>query len=76
MMLGDHANAHRWLQFAYAVERENPGTLKPAQRAELDRRLRQLAQAMGVDVPAGAVVVPGPTEAPVMPPPASPIPAP
>jgi hypothetical protein len=56
LQLGDYASATRWLSFAYTVEQANPGTLKPEQRALLDRGLLQLNQA--VQLSPGNVVVP------------------
>ena len=71
LMLGDLAGAHRWLYFAYEVERNEPGALKPDERAELDRGWAQLAAAMAQpSLPPGAVVVapaPTPAAAPVPP---------
>ena len=58
LMLGDNAGAHRWLTFSHQIEKDAPGTLTDSQKAELRRGLVQLARAMGVDVPAGAEVVP------------------
>jgi len=64
MMLGDYAGAHQWLSFAYTVERQNPGALKPEQRAELDRGWAQLASTLAPQlVPPGAIVVPAPSAA-------------
>lgn len=37
LALGDFRNAHRWLSYAYEVERTGPGTLQAHQRAMLDR---------------------------------------
>ena len=37
LVLGDIRNAHRWLAYAYEVERFFPGSLRPRQRAALDR---------------------------------------
>lgn len=71
LMLGDLPNAHRWLWFAYEVERHNPGTLTPEQRASLHGGFWELQRRMGVEVPApphgGA-----PTARPASPPPEEP----
>jgi hypothetical protein len=61
--LGDASAARRWLNFANQVERDNPGTMLPEQRALLSRALADLA----------AVHEAAPPSAP--PPPAGPPPA-
>ena len=62
LMLGDLAGAHQWMSFAYEVERQSPGSMKPEQRAELDRGWARLAAALAGPqvVPPGAIVVPAP----------------
>jgi hypothetical protein len=81
LMLGDATGAHRWLSFAYEIERQEGGALKAEQRGQLDRGWAQLAAtlaaAQGLVVPPGAAVVvpvPGPP-APAPAPPATPPPA-
>jgi hypothetical protein len=44
MMLGDHAGAYKWLSFASLVEQQQPGTLTPEQRVDLDRGLWMLSR--------------------------------
>jgi hypothetical protein len=48
MALGDVAGAERWLAFAYDVERQNSGALKPEERAMLDRAWFLLFQSRGI----------------------------
>src|SRR5262249_6299270 len=43
MALGDGPGAQRWLAFAYDVVRQNPGVLRPQERAMLDRAWYQLS---------------------------------
>jgi hypothetical protein len=65
LMLGEVDGAHRWLHFAYQVERAEPGALAPEQRAELDRGWAQLLAALA----AAQVVEQAVPAAPVLPPP-------
>ena len=44
LVLGDLRNAHRWLAYAYEVERKNPGSLRPDRRGLLDRGWFELGQ--------------------------------
>lgn len=45
LALGDGAGAQRWLGFSLDIERQNPGSLRPEQRAMLDRAWADLAAA-------------------------------
>lgn len=62
LQLGDLGGAHRWLAFAYEVERQSPGALVPEHRAELDAGWAKLGQALAA-LP-GAVVVKAPASGP------------
>lgn len=42
LVLGNYPEAHRWMQFAYDVERSYPGSLQPAWRRDLDQGWHQL----------------------------------
>src|SRR5262249_28084784 len=77
LMLGDFGGAHRLPNSAYEVERQNPGTLKTEQRADLDRGWAQLAQTLagGVVAP-GVIVVPAPRDGATPPAGRTPEPAP
>jgi hypothetical protein len=44
LVLGDLRNAHRWLTYAYDMERYDPGTLSNDRRALLDRGWYELGQ--------------------------------
>ena len=44
LVLGDLEHAHRWLAYAYEVERTNPGSLRSDRRALLDRGWFELGQ--------------------------------
>ena len=46
LVLGDLPNAHRWLVYAYEVERVHPGSLRPNRRALLDRGWYELGTHM------------------------------
>lgn len=43
LALGDAAGAQQWLSFALDIERQNPGTLHPEERAMLDRAWDELS---------------------------------
>ncbi len=65
--LGDLGNAHRWLAYAYQLERLYPGSLGPRERAELDRGwyelgLRVQAHSPRPTAPATALVATEPAE--------------
>jgi len=51
LVLGDLPNAHRWLTYAYSVERAAPGSLGPERRARLDEGWSELGRRMRVDLP-------------------------
>ena len=42
LVLGNYPEAHRWMQHAYNVERQHPGSLQPAWRRDLDLGWQQL----------------------------------
>ncbi|MEZ4220881.1 MAG: hypothetical protein R3B13_08125 [Polyangiaceae bacterium] len=69
LVLGDLNRAHRWLAYAYEVERANPGTLRSDRRALLDRgwfELGQRSRASGSPAPPGtALAASGAPEAPL-----------
>jgi tetratricopeptide (TPR) repeat protein len=44
LVLGDLRNAHRWLTYAYQIERYDPGSLTNERRALLDRGFYELGQ--------------------------------
>jgi hypothetical protein len=44
MRLGDHDAANHWLQFAAEIEKQQPGSLLPAQRRELASARDKLAK--------------------------------
>jgi len=44
LVLGDLRNAHRWLTYAYEIERYEPGSLSGDRRALLDRGWYELGQ--------------------------------
>lgn len=46
LVLGNYPEAHRWMQFAYEVERVHPGSMRPAWRRDLDRGWQQLQTQM------------------------------
>jgi tetratricopeptide (TPR) repeat protein len=46
LKLGDLRNAHRWLTYAYIVERTYPGSLRGNRRSLLDQGWRELGQLM------------------------------
>lgn len=62
LQLGDLGGAHRWLSFAYEVERQSPGALRPEHRIELDAGWAKLGQALAAAP--GAVVVRAPPPGP------------
>ncbi len=47
LVLGDLAQAERWLAYAYAVEQRDPGVLNPRLRLQLDRGWSELLQRRG-----------------------------
>jgi len=47
LVLGDLAQAERWLAYAYAVEQRNPGVLNPRLRLQLDRGWSELLHRRG-----------------------------
>lgn len=49
MMLGDHAEAGRWLDFTAAIEAKRPGTLGPEKQRELGQARATLAKNQGDD---------------------------
>ena len=49
MMLGDHDDAGKWLDFAAAIEKKRPGSLMPAQRRELEVARAKLAKTDDTD---------------------------
>jgi hypothetical protein len=51
LVLGDLRNAHRWLTYAYDVERAAPGSLGTDRRMMLDRGWRELGQRTRVGPP-------------------------
>ena len=55
LVLGDYAAAHRWLAFAYDVERANPGALRGDRRQLLDRGWYELGERMKATPPQGPV---------------------
>jgi hypothetical protein len=44
MMIGDHAEAGRWLDLAATIEEKQPGTLRPEERRELFEARGKLAK--------------------------------
>jgi hypothetical protein len=52
LVLGDLPNAHRWLTYAYSVEREFPGSLRGNRRPMLDRGWAELGARMSALPPA------------------------
>ena len=56
MNLGDARGAHRWLAFANQVEKDNPGSMRPAQRLEIERAITKLTH--GTAQPGEALVEP------------------
>jgi hypothetical protein len=53
LVLGDMSTAHRWLAYAYEVERAAPGALRPNKRALLDRGWFELGQRLRSQPPPG-----------------------
>jgi hypothetical protein len=51
LVLGDLPNAHRWMTYAYNVERARPGSLGAEHRARLDHGWSELGRRMRVDLP-------------------------
>lgn len=51
LVLGDLRNAHRWLAYAYEVERAFPGSLRSDRRALLDRGWFELGQRLRAEPP-------------------------
>jgi len=47
LVLGDLAQAERWLAYAYAMEQREPGVLNPRLRLQLDRGWSELLQRGG-----------------------------
>jgi hypothetical protein len=52
LVLGDLRNAHRWLTYAYSIERYEPGSLSGDRRALLDRGWYELGQRLREQPPA------------------------
>jgi tetratricopeptide (TPR) repeat protein len=73
LVLGDLPNAHRWLTYAYQVERVHPGSLRGNGRALLDRAWYELGKLMR---PPAQPVQPDTALAASQPPPAIPAPQP
>ena len=48
LVLGNYPEAHRWMRFAYEVERSHPGAMQPAWRRDLDQGWKQLQLQMRV----------------------------
>lgn len=46
LVLGNYPEAHRWMRFAYEVERSYPGAMQPAWRRDLDQGWKQLQTQM------------------------------
>lgn len=72
MMLRDYHGAEQWMSFAYTVEKESPGALRPEQREELDRHYGKVKQVLGATAPTSAVMAPAgapPATRPMAPPP-------
>ncbi len=70
LVLGDLNHAHRWLAYAYEVERANPGSLRSDRRALLDRGWFELGQrtknsAPSPSPPGTALAASGAPEAPL-----------
>jgi hypothetical protein len=51
LVLGDLAASHRWLAYAYQVERVHPGVLHPRERDALDRGWLELGRRAGAIAP-------------------------
>lgn len=51
LVLGNYAEAHRWLGYAYALEQSRPGLIPRDVRMELDRGWRELTR-LGYVAPA------------------------
>ena len=51
LVLGDLRNAHRWLAYAYEIERAFPGSLRADRRALLDRGWFELGQRLRAEPP-------------------------
>jgi tetratricopeptide (TPR) repeat protein len=77
LRLGDPRNAHRWLTYAYMVEREFPGSLRGNRRSMLDQGWRELGERMNAapSTPAKSAQ-PGTAVAASEPPPPPPAPQP
>jgi tetratricopeptide (TPR) repeat protein len=73
LVLGDLRNAHRWLTYAYQVERVCPGSLRGNGRALLDRAWYELGKLMR---PPAQPAQPDTALAASRPPPAMPAPQP
>ncbi len=69
LVLGDLKHAHRWLAYAYEVERAHPGALRSDRRALLDRGWFELGQrqrnAVTPAPPGTALAASGAPEAPL-----------
>jgi hypothetical protein len=66
MRLRDYPGAMQWMSFAYEVERQSPGALKPEQRLELDEGFVHVTQRLGA-APPPRVMVPPPDPPPAAP---------
>ncbi len=71
LVLGDLRNAHRWLGYAYQLERLYPGSLRSRERSALDRGWYELGARIRSQTP--AAVIP-PSAIAVSQPPGSPAP--
>jgi hypothetical protein len=80
LVLGDLKHAHRWLAYAYEVERAHPGSLRSDRRALLDRGWFELGQRQrnteSPMPPGTALAASGAPEAPLPEPDATPSPDP
>lgn len=61
LVVGNMPEAHRWMAFAYELERRFPGSLRPEFKLELDQGWWELARHLGpnptMQVPANAQAV-------------------
>ena len=64
LMLDDFGGAMQWMSFAYDVDRQHPGSLRPEQRAELDRGFLHVTRALGTAPPSRVILAPPPPPPP------------
>jgi tetratricopeptide (TPR) repeat protein len=69
LVLGDFANSHRWLTYAYDIERAVPGSLHQDKRALLDRGWYDLGQKLHPAVAPPPTAVAASQPPPPIPPP-------